>query len=225
MTGPLLALIGLGAFHGLNPGMGWLFAVAIGFQERSRGALLRALGPIALGHALSVAAAAVLVTLTQTVVAASVIAIVGGVLLVGFGLYRLLSKRHFRWVGMKLSAWQLTSWSFLMSSVHGAGLMLLPVLIGTSLSGNPHAGHGGSALASISGPVDGATGVIGGIVRALVVTGIHTVAMVAVAGAIAILVYQVVGLRILRSAWINLDRVWAIALIGAGAATVVSAAV
>ncbi len=217
MSGVLLTLIGLGAFHGLNPGMGWLFAVAIGFQERSKRALLRALGPIAAGHAVSVATVAVLVALTQTVITAQVVAIVGGVILVGFGMWRLLSKRHFKWVGMRLNAWQLGGWSFLMSSVHGAGLMLLPVLVAADVAGNPHAGHGGTALASISGPVDG---VLGAVVRGLVVTGIHTAAMAAVAGAIAVLIYQVVGLAILRSAWVNLDKIWAVALVGSGAATI-----
>lgn len=217
MTGPLLTLVALGAFHGLNPGMGWLFAVAIGFQERKVAALLRALGPIAAGHAVSVLAIALLVTLTQTVVTAQVVAIVGGILLVGFGMWRLLSKRHFKWVGMRLNAWQLASWSFLMSSVHGAGLMLLPVLVAADVSGGTHAGHGTSALTALSGPVDG---VLGAVVRGVVVTGIHTVAMIAVAGVIAVVIYQVVGLAILRSAWINLDKIWAVALVGSGAATI-----
>jgi len=217
MSGALWTLIALGAFHGLNPGMGWLFAVAIGFQERSKRALLRSLGPIATGHALSVALIALLVTVTQTIVAARVVAIVGGVVLVGFGLWRLLSKRHFKWVGMRLNAWQLTSWSFLMSSIHGAGLMLLPVLVAADVSNNPHAGHGGTGLASLSGPVDG---VLGAVVRGLVVTGFHTAAMVVTAGVIAMMVYQVIGLAILRSAWVNLDKIWAVALVGSGAATI-----
>ncbi|WP_018657316.1 hypothetical protein [Actinomadura flavalba] len=208
--GSLAALVALGAFHGLNPGMGWLFAVARGLQERSRGLLLRSLPAIALGHALSVGVVAVLVAVTRSVVATRAVAIGGGVLLVGFGLWRLLSKRHFRWAGMRISLWQLTWWSFLMSSVHGAGLMLLPVLAsgGAAPAGHDHGLTAGAGSALSAG---------------IFVTGVHTLAMLAVAGVIAILVYEVVGLAILRTAWFNLDRVWAVALVGAGAATLLTA--
>ncbi|MEU8613103.1 hypothetical protein AB0C29_34485, partial [Actinoplanes sp. NPDC048791] len=132
MTGGQLAVLAaLGAFHGLNPAMGWLFAVARGMQERSRAVLLRSVPPIAAGHLASVAIVAAVVSATESVVAGNVVAIAGGVVLVGFGLWRLLSARHFRWAGMRLSAAQLAGWSFLMSSAHGAGLMLLPVLATT----------------------------------------------------------------------------------------------
>jgi hypothetical protein len=200
----LLGLAGLGAFHGLNPGMGWLFAVAIGLQERSRAALLRALPPIAAGHAGSVLIVATLVTAFQSVLATRLVAIGGGLVLVGFGLWRALSTRHLRWAGMRLSAAQLAAWSFLMSSVHGAGLMLLPFLV-----------NGGPAMHGPHGTAAGGDPLWNG----LAAVGVHTVAMVAVAGAVAIVVYEVIGLRILRSAWINLDRIWAFALIGAGVAT------
>jgi hypothetical protein len=209
-NGSLAALVALGAFHGLNPGMGWLFAVARGLQERSRTLVLQSLPAIAAGHAASVGVVAILVSLTQSVVATQVVAIGGGVLLVGFGLWRLLSNRHFRWVGMKLSLWQLAGWSFLMSSVHGAGLMLLPVLTSEASGPAAHAhglSHGpGSALTA-----------------GMFVTGVHTLAMFVVAGVIAVLVYEVVGLAILRRAWFNLDRLWAVALIGAGTATLLTA--
>jgi hypothetical protein len=209
-NGSLAALLALGAFHGLNPGMGWLFAVARGLQERSRALVLRALPAIAAGHAASVGVVAILVTLTQSVVATQVVAIGGGVLLAGFGLWRLLSNRHFRWVGMRLSLWQLCCWSFLMSSIHGAGLMLLPILTSRAAAQPAHA-HGLAA-----GP--------GSAVSAGVfVTGVHTLAMFAVAGSIAIVVYEVLGVAVLRRAWFNLDRLWAVALIGAGAATPITA--
>lgn len=197
----LLALIGLGAFHGLNPGMGWLFAVAIGLQERSRAAVLRSLGPIAAGHAGSVLVVALVVSAARSVAAGRVVAIAGGAVLVGFGLWRTLSRRHFRWAGMRLTAAQLTAWSFLMSSVHGAGLMLLPVLVA-----------GASGHHAVGGTASWWAG--------LLATAVHTLATAAVTGAVALLVYEVVGLRILRSAWINLDRIWALALVGAGVATV-----
>jgi hypothetical protein len=201
-----LALAGLGAFHGLNPGMGWLFAVAIGLQERSRAALLRALPPIAAGHAVSVLMIAGLVGVFQSVLTTRLVSIGGGAILVGFGLWRTLSQRHFRWAGMRLSAAQLTSWSFLMSSIHGAGLMLLPVLVAGPVAPAGHRHIVATATASLW------TG--------LAATAIHTVAMIAVAGAIAVVVFEVVGLRILRTAWVNLDRIWAYALVGAGVVTV-----
>jgi hypothetical protein len=201
-----LALGGLGAFHGLNPGMGWLFAVAVGLQERSRAALLAALPPIAAGHALSVLIVAVLATVVRSVVTTQVIAVVGGLLLVGFGLWRALSTRHLRWAGMRLSSAQLVAWSFLMSSVSGAGLMLLPVLIADP----PAAAHHAVTTGAVAVPWW----------QGLAATAVHTAAMVAVAGALALLVYEVLGLRILRTAWINLDRVWAFVLIGSGLATV-----
>jgi len=204
----LLALAGLGAFHGLNPGMGWLFAVAIGLQERSRAAVLRALPPIAAGHAASVLVVAGLVGVFRSVLTTRLVAIGGGLVLVGFGLWRALSKRHFRWAGMRLSAGQLTAWSFLMSSVHGAGLMLLPVLVAGPA---PATGH------------EHLAGAGAGLWTGLAATTVHTVAMVGVAGAVALLVYQVVGLRILRTAWVNLDQVWACALVAAGLATVLVA--
>ncbi|QXJ25348.1 hypothetical protein AGRA3207_006832 [Actinomadura graeca] len=207
--GSLAALVALGAFHGLNPAMGWLFAVARGLQERSRALVLQSLPAIAAGHAASVGTVAVLVALTRSVVATRILAAAGGVLLVGFGLWRLLSSRHFRWVGMRISLWQLAGWSFLMSSVHGAGLMLLPVLTspGTAPAGHDHGlSSSGSALTT-----------------GFFVTAVHTLAMFAVAGAVAVAVYEIVGLAVLRRAWFNLDRLWAAALIGAGTFTLLTA--
>jgi hypothetical protein len=203
--GQLAALAGLGAFHGLNPAMGWLFAVARGMQERSRWVLVRSLPPIAAGHLASVAIVAAVVSATRSVVAANVVAVVGGVLLVGYGLWRLLSERHFRWAGMRLSAAQLTGWSFLVSSAHGAGLMLLPVLATAPLPG--HTAHLAGAPA--------ATGALTGLAAA----GVHTVAMLAVMAACALFVYESVGVNVLRRAWFNVDRLWAAVMVGAGAIT------
>ncbi|MEU1643895.1 MULTISPECIES: hypothetical protein [Micromonospora] len=204
----LATLAALGAFHGLNPAMGWLFAVARGLQERSRAALLRALSPIAAGHLASVGIVAALVTATRSVTASTALAVVGGVLLVAFGLWRLLSERHFRWAGMRLSAAQLAGWSFLMSSAHGAGLMLLPVLVAEPVPGG-HSGHLASA------PVGALSG--------LAAAGVHTVAMLGTALAIAILVYQVLGVGVLRRAWFNVDRLWAGVLVAAGLVTLLRA--
>lgn len=198
------ALIGLGAFHGLNPGMGWLFAVAIGLQERSRASLLRALGPIAAGHLASIAVVAIAVDVGISALTSRAVAIAGGALMVGVGMWRLLSKRHFRWVGMRLNAVQLAGWSFLMASVHGAGLMLIPVLA-----------QGGSHSHEVNVPA----GIWNGTVAALV----HTAGTLVVAAGIALLVYEFLGLKILRSAWINLDSIWAMVLLAAGTATVLTA--
>ncbi|GII59386.1 hypothetical protein Pth03_77750 [Planotetraspora thailandica] len=204
----LTAVILLGAFHGINPSMGWLFAVARGLQERSRDLLLQSLPVIAFGHLASVAMVVVVVSITGSLVTSTVLSIASGVLLVGFGLYHLLAKRHFRWVGMRVSLPQLAAWSFLMSSVHGAGLMLLPVLThlpaATEAAGAHH--HGGGALT-------------GG----MVVAGVHTLAMFVTATVVALVVYEFAGLTILRRAWFNLDRMWAFALVAAGAITLATA--
>jgi hypothetical protein len=204
--GQYLALGALGAFHGLNPAMGWLFAVARGMQERSVRVVLRALPPIAAGHLASVAIVAAVVSATRSVVAANIVGIVGGVLLVGYGLYRLLSERHFRWAGMRLSSAQLAGWSFLVSSAHGAGLMLLPVLATTPMPA-AHAGHVMAAPA---------TGALTGLAAA----GVHTIAMITVQGLCALIVYEFVGVGILRRAWFNVDRLWAAVLVAAGALTI-----
>jgi hypothetical protein len=165
--------------------------------------VLRALGPIAAGHLGSIAVFAVAVSVGASALTTRVVAVAGGLVLVAFGMWRLLSKRHFRWVGMRLTAPQLAGWSFLMASVHGAGLMLLPVLV----AGEGHQHHAAGAAAGH------------GVLAALV----HTAGMVAVAAAVAVVVHQVLGLRILRTAWVNLDRVWAVALVGAGGATLFAA--
>jgi hypothetical protein len=208
--GQLAALVALGAFHGLNPAMGWLFAVARGMQERSRGVLLKSLPPIAAGHLASVAIVAAVVSATESVVAANVVGVAGGLVLVAFGLWRLLSERHFRWAGMRLSTGQLAGWSFLMSSAHGAGLMLLPVLATTTVTThmahlNPGARMGGTPAAALGG---------------LAAAGVHTIAMFAVMATCALLVYGFVGVRILRRAWFNVDKLWAGVMVGAGALTI-----
>jgi hypothetical protein len=199
----------LGAFHGLNPAMGWLFAVARGLQERSRDKLLASLPAIAAGHLGSVALVAVVVGVTGSLTTATVLSIAGGVMLVGFGLWRLLSKRHFRWVGMRLSLPQLAGWSFLMSSAHGAGLMLIPVFTGLRPAGQEHAGHLTHAAQSVT--------------AGLGVAALHTVGMVVVSAVVAVTVYEVAGLTVLRRAWFNVDRMWAVALVAAGLFTLIQA--
>jgi len=215
--GQLAVLAALGAFHGLNPAMGWLFAVARGMQEGSRSVLLRSVPPIAAGHLASVAIVAAVVSATESVVAGNVVAIVGGVVLVGFGLWRLLSARHFRWAGMRLSAAQLAGWSFLMSSAHGAGLMLLPVLATTTTTTAQPAGHAGHLAAAAPA---GLAGTPAAALDGLLAAGVHTVAMFAVLATCAVLVYEFVGLSVLRRAWFNVDKLWAAVMVAAGALTI-----
>ncbi|BCJ62851.1 hypothetical protein [Micromonospora endophytica] len=204
------ALVALGVFHGVNPAMGWLFAVARGLQEGSQRALLLSLPPIAAGHLASVGLVAALVVATRSVTTSTALAVAGGLVLVGFGLWRLLSARHFRWAGMRLSSAQLAAWSFLMSSAHGAGLMLLPVLLV-----DPPGATAGHAAHPAGAPVGALTG--------LGAAAVHTVAMFAAALALALTVHRVLGLGVLRRAWFNVDRLWAAVLMVAGLVTLIHA--
>jgi hypothetical protein len=213
---PWLLLALLGGFHGVNPGMGWLFAVALGLQERSHAAVLRAFGPIALGHAGSVAMVVGLVGAVQVWIAPDALRALGASALVVFGLYKLVAPlSHPRWVGMRVGAWDLTVWSFLMATAHGAGLMLVPVLLNLSIA-DAHAAAGAHAdhalMMTTPGVLTGAE---------LAAVGVHTAAMYLAMGAIALLVFEKVGVAILRRAWFNLDRVWAGSLIAAGMGTLI----
>ena len=235
---PWLTLALLGAYHGLNPGMGWLFAVARGLQERRRAAVLRAFGPIALGHAISVAVVVALVAASHTIVSTTELRIVGAGALVLFGCYKLLAPlSHPRWVGMRVSARDLTAWSFLMATAHGAGLMLVPVVLRLSESSAPtalaaptaHDGH----VDRLAGHADhlvfsghahhlAAASASAGVPFAdVLAVGVHSLAMFLVMGTIAVIVFERVGLAVLRRAWFNLDRIWAAALIAAGGLTFV----
>src|SRR6266487_2546761 len=147
---PWLTLALLGGYHGLNPAMGWLFAVALGLQERRRLAVIRAFVPIALGHAASVAAVVALLGAAQALLDLGVLRLVGAGALVIFGLYKLLAPMsHPRWVGMRVNFRDLSAWSFLMATAHGAGLMLLPVLLrlpsGVGQASHEMAGHAAHA--------------------------------------------------------------------------------
>lgn len=201
---PWVALAGLGAFHGLNPAMGWLFAVALGLQRESRGAVLQALLPIAAGHALSVAAVIVAIGVLRIFFDIAALEMSAAIVLIAFGLYRLLARHRGR-VGMQVSGAQLLLWSFLMATAHGAGLMLIPVLLGMSV-GDAHSEHL-HHLAAFA---------LFGVGTALAALGVHTVAMLAAAGAVAVVVYEWAGLAFLRRSWINIDFIWAFALISVG---------
>jgi len=191
----------LGAYHGINPGMGWLFAVARGMQEHRARAVAGSLPPIALGHALAIGVVVLIAQLAQVVVPLLYIRIGVAVILVGLGVYKLMRSRHFRWGGMQVGFRDLTIWSFLMASAHGAGLMVLPVVLA-----GPHAHH----MAVSQGAAF--QGAIGGVLATL----IHTLGYFTVTAALALLVYQKFGLTMLRRSWFNLDLVWAVALVVTG---------
>jgi hypothetical protein len=210
---PWLTLAALGAYHGLNPAMGWLFAVALGLQERRRGAVLQALPPIALGHAAAIALAVLVVGVARIVIPLEVLRYACAGALILFGLYKLLRRRHPRWVGMRVGFRDLTAWSFLMATAHGAGLMLVPVLLGLASAGQTHGAH---AHGSHAGPSGSATALAD-----LAVVGVHTLAMFAVMGVIAVVVYEKLGVRILKRTWFNLDLLWAGTLVVAGVLTLV----
>jgi hypothetical protein len=143
----------LGAYHGINPGMGWLFAVALGMQQNSARGVWRALPPIALGHAIAVSAVVVIAGFARLVLPLNAVKVAVAVLLMSLGLYRLWSHRHPRFGGMQIGFRDLTVWSCLMASAHGAGLMVLPFVMPASetllAAGYEHAGH----AASTSGDV------------------------------------------------------------------------
>lgn len=212
MTGDMavtswLTLVSLGAFHGINPGMGWLFAVALGMQERRRTAVLRALVPLGAGHALAVAGAIGIAFALSTVVPIRALRWPIALVLVSLGLIRLVRHHHPRWVGMRVGMGGLTVWSFLMATAHGAGLMVVPVFVGLSMeSGGEHAHHSAATAGTTAS-------------AALVATGVHAVSYLAVTAFVALLVFDKLGVGILRRAWLNLDLIWAAALVGSGAAT------
>jgi hypothetical protein len=206
---PWVALAVLGAYHGLNPAMGWLFALALGLQEKLRSAIFAALIPIALGHAVAIALAIFLLHFFQHFVPLSVLKWGVALVLFALGTHRLFRASHPRGAGMRVGGKDLFVWSFLMASAHGAGLMLFPILMATSNPATAHNMAGGMLPAFSSFSLE-AVGL------ALL---IHTACMLAVAGMLALLffeTYEKVGLRLLRHAWLNFDLLWAIALVVAG---------
>jgi len=198
-------LIALGAFHGINPGMGWLFAVALGMQEGRRGAVLRALLPLGAGHALAVAGAVGVVLAIGFVIPIGWLRWPIAAVLVSFGVLRFFRHRHPRWGGMRMSMAGLTVWSFLMATAHGAGLMVVPVFMGMSMSATGEHAHHMQAAGSAG--------------AAVFATGLHAVGYLVVTAFVAVLVFEKLGVGILRRAWFNLDLIWSAALVTTGALT------
>jgi hypothetical protein len=189
--------------------MGWLFAVALGLQEQKRAAVFRALPPMVLGHALSIAIILAVVLAARVSLPHRTLKIAAAAILFAFGLYRLLRSRHPNWVGMRVGFGDLTLWSFIMASAHGAGLMLVPFFLG-SPTGQPahhHEGHQMHAWAftNFSAP---------SLFIAAVV--VHTLGYLLMTALVAIVVYEKLGVAILRQAWFNIDFVWMLVLMVTG---------
>lgn len=205
-TGLWLIMAGFGAYHGLNPAMGWLFALALGLQQGSERAIWRSLLPIAIGHAASLAVVAVLVLVGFQFISATLLSWLTAGTLLAFGVYKLFNYyRHPRWVGMKVGGRDLLAWSFLMAVAHGAGLMVAPTLLSiASLCGSPHLQLSLGAGLSLA-------------------VGIHTLTMFTVMAIVAWVVYKKLGLAVLRQSWINFDLIWAVALLVVGGVALVAA--
>jgi hypothetical protein len=202
---PWLAVFGLGIFHGINPAMGWLFAVALGLHRNDRRVVWLALLPIAVGHALSVAAVAAAIVALGIIVDGRGVTAAAGLILIAWALYHWrYGSRHRVRVGLQTGLAGLGLWSFLMATGHGAGLMLWPVLM------------------PLCFPAGVAAGTVDPFVPALLGVGLHTLAMLAVTAAIAVIVYEWLGLAMLRRAWINLDLIWSLALAAAGAGLLIA---
>jgi len=201
---PLTTILLLGAFHGVNPGMGWLFAVALGIQERRQGAVWRAMIPLTLGHGMAIGAVILIALAAGVAVPAASLKIPVAVTLAALGVHRLVRHSHFTGGGMRVGIWGLTVWSFLMATCHGAGLMVLPAFLGMTA-----AVQGASCHAPASASI------------AVAATLVHAAGYLIVTAAAAWLVFTRLGVGLLRKAWFNLDLIWAVALIATGVLTVV----
>jgi len=204
----LALMLLLGVYHGINPGMGWLFAVALGMQEQKGSAVVRSLLPIALGHALAIGCVVLAAAFLGMALPLAAIRYPVGLVLLGLGIYCLIRHHHPRWVRRQVGFRDLTLWSFLMASAHGAGLMVVPVLLASSTveAANKTAGH--NHMSAVVSPL-----------AALLATGVHTFCYLAITGLIAWVVYRKFGLALLRKAWFNLDFIWAAALVVTGSVT------
>jgi hypothetical protein len=204
---PWLILIALGAFHGLNPAMGWFFAASLGLYRKSRRVVLVSLIPIALGHAAAIGVVVFAVVGLGMAIDAGTFRIVAGLLLIAWGVYHWVYGHHHHFhIGVTTGLFGLGVWSFLMATAHGAGVMLIPVLMPIEQAHQAHqmGAHAHHMMATDS------------FALASLAVLVHTLAMLIVTGAVALLVYQSAGYEVLKRSWINLDVAWTIALIGMG---------
>jgi hypothetical protein len=202
-----LALVASGVYHGVNPGMGWPLAVSAGLMERSPRALFGALGALSAGHLL----ATFLVLLPFALLLALAewqrpIQFGASLLVIGFGVFRLIDRRHPRALA-RIPPTQLALWSFAVAIAHGAALMLVPIYLGLCQAADLDAGHqAAGALATAN------------LAMAALVSFAHVVVMIAAGGCLAWLVYRYLGLKFVSRSWFNLDTVWAASLVLVGAA-------
>ncbi len=204
-AGLWLAVIVSGLYHGLNPGMGWPLAVSAGLMERSSRALFAALWPLAVGHLLAM----LVVILPFALLVALVewqrqIQIGASLLVIGFGMVRLVNRRHPRALA-RIRPTQLGLWSFAVAIAHGAGLMLVPIYLGMCRVANVDRGHEAAG-----------TLINANLGMAVLVSVAHAVAMVAAGGCLAWLVYRYLGLKFVSRSWFNLDTTWAVSLVLVG---------
>ena len=204
-----LTVVAFGVYHGLNPAMGWPLAVANGLSARRDLAVFATLVPLGVGHLLAMAVAVLpFALLTELLNRGQAIRVGAGALVLLFGVYKLVDRRHPRLLA-RIPPTQLVWWSFAMATAHGAGLMLVPVALGlcATAPGDP---AGRAAFGALMGS---------DIVTAIVVTIVHTGAMLVSGITIAWLVYRYLGLAFLRRAWLNLDLLWGASLVAAGGVT------
>jgi hypothetical protein len=194
--------------------MGWLFAVGLGLQEQKRIAVLRALPPIALGHALSIGIIIAAVLLARVTVPPFALKITAAAILFAFGFYRLFRSRHPNWVGMRVGFGDLTLWSFVMASAHGAGLMLIPLFLKSAPQTlAPHTGPMALHMHAACG-LDFANFSTPSLLTSSI--AVHTFGYLLVTGVVAMLVYEKLGVGMLRRAWFNVDLFWMLALMATG---------
>ncbi|QEL23724.1 hypothetical protein FQV39_14860 [Bosea sp. F3-2] len=199
-----------GAYHGVNPGMGWPLAVSAGLMERSSRALWAALASLVLGHLLSMLAAILPFALLATLLDwQRQIQIAASLLLMGFGGFLLIRPRHPRALA-RIPPSQLMLWSFAVAVAHGAGLMLVPIYLGLCRSSDMDSGHRAVGVL-INSSFD----------VALLVCLVHTLVLFVAAGISAWLVYRYLGLKFISRSWFNLDAIWAMSLVAIGALSLI----
>jgi hypothetical protein len=205
-AGLWLAVVASGLYHGLNPGMGWPLAVSAGLMERSTRALVAALWPLMAGHLLAI----LVVILPFSMLVALVewqrqIQIGASILVIAFGVFRFVNRRHPRALA-RIRPAQLGLWSFTVAIAHGAGLMLVPIYLGLCRAADLDRGH--EALGTL---INASVGM------AVLVSLVHSIAMIAAGGCLAWLAYRYLGLKLVSRSWFNLDAGWAASLVLVGA--------
>lgn len=211
-AGLWLAVVASGIYHGINPGMGWPLAVSSALMDRRKGALFTALGALALGHFLAMLAILLpFSAMTALVDYQREIRLGAGAIVIGLGLWLLVTRRHPRFLA-RVAPHRLVLWSFLIAIAHGAALMLVPIYLGLCGLEEMDAGH--AAAADLMARNAGLT---------LLVATAHTAAMLISGGALAYAVYKWLGLSFLTRSWFDLDVVWALSLVGVGLLGITSA--